>query len=200
VLARREGRDSEALQSSLSLLRVSHAASHGGLLGDQLTGAAIQRQAIRELEGPLLPTLSSEDARRTISELERLERDREPFEMIAARDLEFALSRQGLRMRVTYMINRRVLDGLLAPALKASESAEKESRGRSRILLIKLALHAYALDHPERPHPADLRSLVPSYLAEVPLSPGNERPLTLGDIRPEPPPPQSSAETNPARD
>jgi hypothetical protein len=186
VLARREGRTSEALQANLSLLRLAHAVSHGGLLGDLLTGAAIQRQALQELEGPLLPKLSSADTRRAIAELERLGRAREPVKTIADRDLDFALSRQGLQMRVAYVTNRKTLDGLRAPAIKAVESAEKQSQDRTRFLLAKLALHAYALDHPERPEPGDLQALVPSYLVEVPLAPGNERPLTLGDLRPEP--------------
>jgi hypothetical protein len=186
VLARREGRTSEALQANLSVLRLAHAVSHGGLLGDQLTGAAILRQALQELDGPLLPKLSSADARRAIAELERLGRDREPVKTIADRDLDFALSRQGLRMRVAYMTNRKALAGLRAPAIKAVESAEKQSQNRTRLLLAQLALHAYALDHPERPQPGDLQALVPSYLVEVPLAPGNERRLTLDDLRPEP--------------
>jgi hypothetical protein len=176
----------------LSLLRLAHAVSHGGLLVDQLTGAAIERQAIHELEDPLLAKLSSADTRRAIAEFERLGRDREPVTKIADRDLEFGLSRQGLQMRVAYMINRQTLDGLRAPAIKAVESAEKQSQGRSRILLAKLALYAYVLDHPERPQPADLQALVPSYLAEVPLAPGNERQLTLDDLRPEPETPPES--------
>jgi hypothetical protein len=173
------------LEASLSLLRLAHAVSHGGLLVDQLTGAAIRRQAIQELEGPLLSKLSSADARRAIAELERLGRDREPVKEIADRDLNFALSRQGWQMRAAYMINRKALGGLLAPAIKAAEAAEQQSQGRTRILLAKLALHAYALDHPERPQPDDLLALVPSYLAEVPLAPGNARSLTLDDLRPD---------------
>jgi hypothetical protein len=182
------------LQANLSLLQLAHAASHGGLLGDQLTGAAIQRQALQELDGPLLAKLSSADARRTIAELERLGRDREPVKSIADRDLDFALSRQGLPMRLAYMRNRKTLDGLRAPAIKAVESAEKQSQDRTRLLLAKIALHAYALDHAERPQPADLQALVPSYLAEVPLAPGNQRPLTLNELRSEPETTQESSE------
>jgi hypothetical protein len=185
VLARREGRTSEASRAILDLLRLSHAVSHGGLLVDQLTGAAIRRPAIDELEGPLLPKLASGDARRLIAELDRLVRDREPIKEIADRDLDFSLSRQGLQMRAAYVMHRKALDALRVPAIKAVESAEEGSRGRARILLVKLALHAYALDHPERPRPGDLQSLVPTYLAEVPLTPGDERRLDLDDFKPD---------------
>jgi hypothetical protein len=194
VLARREGRTSEALQANLGLLRLAHAASHGGLLVDQLTGAAIQRPAIQELGGPLLPKLSSAEARRAIAELEQLGRDREPVKKVADRDLDFALSRQGLSMRVAYMLNRKTLGGLRAPAIKAAEAAEKQAQGRTRLLLAKLALHAYALDHPEKPQPDDLQELVPSYLVEVPLASGTERRMTLDDLRPEPETTQASPE------
>jgi hypothetical protein len=186
VLARREGRTSDALQASLGLLRLAHAVSHGGLLVDQLTGASIQRQAFHELEGPLLLKLSSADARRVIAEFERLGRDREPVKKIVDRDRDFALSRQGFQIRAAYVINRKMLDGLRAPAIKAVEAAETQSQSRTRFLLTKFALRAYALDHPERPEPVALQALVPSYLSEVPLAPGNERRLTLEDLRPEP--------------
>jgi len=62
VLARREGRTSEALQANVSLLRLSRAASRGGLLLAQSIGAAILRPAIQELDGPLLPKLSASEA------------------------------------------------------------------------------------------------------------------------------------------
>jgi hypothetical protein len=39
-------------------------------------------------------------------------------------------------------------------------------------------------------------ALVPSYLAEVPLAPGNERHLTIDDLRPEP----ETAQESPKRD
>jgi hypothetical protein len=194
VLARREGRTSDALQVSLNLLRLAHAVAHGGVLVDQLSGAALQRQAIDELAGPLLRNLSSADARMVIAEIERLGRDREPVKTIADRDLAFALSRQGLPMRVAYVIHRKTLDGLRAPAIKAVESAERQSQGRTHVLLARLALHAYALDHPEKPEPGDLQVLVPTYLAEVPLAPGNEQRLTLEDLRPEPETTQESPE------
>jgi hypothetical protein len=196
VLARREGRTSDALQASLDLLRLSHAVSYGGLVVDQLTGKAILPLGIDVLEGPLLPQLSSQDARRAIAELERLHRDREPVAKIADRDLDFSLSRQGLQMRAAYVVNRKTLDGLRAPGIKAIETAERLSQGRTRTLLVKLALHAYALDHPERPQPGDLQGLVPSYLAEVPLTPGNERRLTLDDLWPKSEATQEGPERN----
>jgi hypothetical protein len=186
VLARREERTSDALEASLDLLRLSHAVSNGGLVVGHLTGKAIQSQGIDVLEGPLLPQLSSQDARRVIAELERLGRDREPVSKVADRDLDFSLSRQGLQMRAAYVVNRKTLDSLRAPGIKAVETAERLSQGRTRTLLVKLALHAYALDHPENPKPGDLQTLVPSYLAEVPLTPGNERRLTLDDLEPKP--------------
>lgn len=186
VLARREGRTSEALRANLDLLRLAHAVARGGLLTDQLLATAIQRPALQELEEPLLPQLSAADARRAIAALEQLGQDHEPVQQIADRDLDFALSRQGVQMRVAYAVNRTMLDGLRAPAIKAVAAAEAQSQGRIRLLLARLALHAYSLDHPERPRPDDLKALVPSYLAEVPLAPGNARRLTLDDLPPEP--------------
>jgi len=105
---------------------------------------------------------------------------------VADRDLEFGLSRQGWQMRVAYVINRKTMNGLLAPAIRATESAERKSQSRIRLLLARLALHAYALDHPEGPQPGDLQALVPSYLSEVPVAPEGERRLTLDDLKPEP--------------
>ena len=77
---------------------------------------------------------------------------------------------------------------------RRSRRPKSSPRVGTGFLLAKLALHAYALDHPERPQPGNLQALVPSYLVEVPLGPGNERRLTLDDLRPEPETTQESPE------
>jgi len=186
VLARREGRTSDALQASLDLLRLAHAASHGGLFIDRSVGAALRWQAIDELEVLVGAKLADEDARRAIAELQRLGRDAESLQKVADRDLEFALSRQGLPMRVGYLINRKAMNALRAPALKAVEAADQGLQARAGRLLVKLALQAYAADHPKKPQPPTLGELVPAYLMAVPLAPGTNRRVTPDDLKPEP--------------
>ena len=186
-LARREGRISDALESCINLLRLSRVVSHGGLLTDQMLAEVIQRTAINVLdEEKLLSQHSSKDAQRTIVELERLDRDSESVKTIADRDRSFMLSRQGFQSRLAYLLNRTAMNTLAAPAIKGVESSEKRSKGRRGLLRAKLALHAYSLDHPGQPPPGDIQALVPRYLTEVPMSPDNERLLTLDDLKPDP--------------
>lgn len=185
VLDDREKRTTDALQGSLDLIRLAHAASHGGLLTDRLMGEAFLARAMERLDS-LSPRLSADDARQAIAALERFERNREPLSDVADRDLEFALSRQGWKARMAYAVGRRFMQKLRQTAIKAAESSETRTQTRMRFTLVKLALRAYELDHPDAPTPSDLHALVPAYLPAVPLTPDNARPITLDDLKPEP--------------
>ena len=176
ILAERNGQTAEAAVRFADVIRFGRAISSGGLILDRLAKGAVQFPGVEGL-ARLAPTLTGEDARRLARVVERLDRGREPLHRVFDRDLAFNLDRGGVPLRISYMINRRMMQGLLAPAIKSAEQADRRDQAYLRLLAATLALRAYRLDHPDAPTPPALDALVPAYLNAVPADPFGWGPL-----------------------
>ena len=187
VLARRAGPPAEALAAALDLLRFAHGIEAGGLMLDRSLGLAFRRRALDGLAAARLGEQSAADARRAIAAIDRLDRAREPLAAVDARDAAFVVGRQGLQMRVIYALNRKAMDAMKLPALRATGASDAQLAAQSRRLIARLALQAYARDHPDAPRPPDLAALVPAYLPAIPTAPDGQ-PALLDDFPPEPTP------------
>lgn len=176
ILAERDGRTAEAAGRFADVIRFGRAMSSGGLILDRMASVAVQTPGVEGL-ARLAPTLTVDDARRLAREIERLDREREPLNRVFDRDLAFNLDRGGVPLRVAYVINRGTMQGMLAPAKKAAEQADRRDQAHLRLLAATLALRAYRLDHPDAPTPPALDALVPAYLSVVPADPFGRGPL-----------------------
>jgi hypothetical protein len=170
VLDERAGNLSKAAADALDIIRLGHDAGKGGVMLDYLVGLAIESVGMSALSR-LVPMLSAADVRRLIAELATIDGTHDPYERVVAQDQDYARSRGELRVRAIYVLAPSFANRMLAPAVASFAQADRRAAAYRRLLLVKLALHAYRLDHPDAPIPPTLGALSPTYLAALPGDP-----------------------------
>jgi len=103
----------------------------------------------------------------------------EAMDTYAAEVLERLESPDGRRSISDIPIEDPLLK-MLTPAYDKALLRTSDNLARFRLLLLKLAVHAYRLDNAEPP--AELEALVPDYLPAIPMDPFSGKPL-LGLVR-----------------
>lgn len=162
----------QAAQSGVDCVRFAHEISRGGLQIHFLVALAIEGIGTAELHR-FLSRLGASDCRAASMHLLRIDAAREPMSEIQERDELWCRVSYGwigrLQFAMRELFNR--------PPLLGSSLHQLEQRNDAirRLLIVELALHAYALEHGSPPQ--QLNELVPGYLPSLPVDPYDAAPL-----------------------
>jgi hypothetical protein len=117
-------------------------------------------------------SLTPEQARELVRDLQGLDAEREPLEEILHR-VEVQEERTiGWQSRLMYFFKR--MTGSRTEIEEIVERSQSRVKARMRLLICDLAIRAYHFDHGS--HPQQLRELVPEYLSAVPEDPFSGEP------------------------
>ena len=147
-----------------------------------MVGSACETIAVRWMTN-LLSELNSEQCKQAARFLEEIDSQRDSFEEIEARELEWQRKTYSVFVRLKEGFEKHVLrqtDSFNALANALAGDPEKEYGLRTlevRLLLVKLASRAYELETGSRP--SELSKLIPSYLKEIPRNPTTGTALDL---------------------
>ncbi len=175
---RLKGDYTNALALCIDQLRFSHATMRGGVLINYLVGSACEVIAVRRMTN-LLSELNAGQCRQAAHFLEELESQRDSFDEIYARELEWQRRTYSVFVRLSAGFKKHVLRQT-DPIGEMAGDSEKEYGLRTlecRRLLLKLAAHAYELETGERP--SDVSKLIPAHLHEAPRDPSTGEALKL---------------------
>lgn len=168
-LAENDGRIAEAAASYLDILHLAKSASCGGREGDTMITAALECSGVTQLAS-IAETLPRDDIAGVIAALQELDQRRERWEIPAYRERAWhdnVMSR-GERALIFAM----GWDTYGHHDHKAYATCQQT---RLRLLICKLAIRCYQLDHGRLPDA--LTDLVPKYLDTVPTDPYNGKPI-----------------------
>ena len=177
-LDERAGDIPKAADDALDIIRLGRDVGQGGVMLDYLVGLAIESLGMTSLSR-LVPMLSLADVRRLSAELSVLDGTHEPYEQVVAQDRNDAKSSGDLRIRALVVLAPSFVTKMNAPAVASLAQADRRAAAYRRLLLVKLALRSYRLDHPDAPVPPDLHALVPVDLAAIPNDPFGKGPIKL---------------------
>ena len=170
-LAELEHRPAEAAANYVKAMRLGNEMSRGGFVIHRLVGVACQAIGSRSLT-KLLPTLTCEEARPFIPELQELDASAVTWDEVSRN--ERAFSRYELRKSynpfkpiVAWWQSRLVI--------RRAETRHDMAMAHVRLMALEAALRCYISAH--RHAPASLQELVPEYLDHMPDDPFNGRPL-----------------------
>ena len=159
-----------SLALCLDQVRFSHATMRGGVLINYMVGSACETIAVRRMTN-LLSELNFEQCKQAARLLQEIDSQRDSFEEITARELEWQRSTYSVFVRLKAGFERHVLRQT-DPFNALAGDPEKEYGLRTlevRLLLVKLASRAYELETGSRP--SELSKLIPSYLKQIPRDP-----------------------------
>lgn len=171
-----------SLALCLDQVRFSHATIWGGVLINYMVGSACETIAVRQMTN-LLSELNSDQCKQAARFLEEIDSQRDSFEEITARELEWQRKTYSVFVRLKAGFEKHVLretDPLSVLANSLVGDPEKEYGLRTlevRRLLLKLAARAYELETGSRP--SELSKLIPSYLKAIPRDPTTGSALDL---------------------
>lgn len=170
-----------SLALCLDQMRFSHATMRGGVLINYMVGSACETTAVRRMTN-LLSELNAEQCKQAARFLEEIDSQRDSFEEIAARELEWQHRTFSVWDRLKAGFEKHVLrdNDLSALAEALAGDSEKTYNSRTlevRRLLLKLAARAYELETGGRP--SELSKLIPSHLKEIPRDPTTGTALDL---------------------
>ena len=153
----------------LDTVRLGVQSSRGGLIIDQLNGLALESLGRGGLKR-LVPTLGLQDCRRAAAELPEVNRLRESFLLILARDSDWEdrVVGHAFRVRLAEMIQFRSLN----PGKAIRQHIEAQTKANERdtsLLILDLAAREYLLE--KGVPPTSTADLVPAYLKAVPRDP-----------------------------
>lgn len=165
AVARAQGRPQEATTMALEVVHYGHQLTRGGVLIDDLVGAANIAIGLNDLRVNL-DKMDAQTARRAAVRLLELDAGREPFTAIMKneRDLIRGLTPglQGLfRRGATWLEARR--------AIRSVGHRHDQRRALLRMFAIELALHAHRLEKGSLPE--SLADMKPEFLEEIPNDP-----------------------------
>jgi hypothetical protein len=147
-----------------------------------MVGSACETIAVRRMTN-LLSELNPEQCKQAARFLEEIDSQRDSFEEITARELEWQRRTFSLWNRLQAGFEKHVMrrnDPFAAMAEALTGDLEKTYNSRTlevRRLQLKLAARAYELETGSRP--SELSKLIPSYLKETPRDPATGTPLDL---------------------
>ena len=171
-----------SLALCLDQVRFSHATVRGGVLINYMVGSACETIAVRRMTN-LLSELNPEQCKQAARFLEEIDSQRDSFEEITARELEWQRRTFSLWNRLQAGFEKHVMrrnDPFAAMAEALTGDLEKTYNSRTlevRRLQLKLAARAYELETGSRP--SELSKLIPSYLKETPRDPATGSTLDL---------------------
>jgi hypothetical protein len=177
-LDERAGDIPRAADDALDIIRLGRDVGQGGVILDYLVGLAIESLGMSELSR-LVPMLSVADARRLSAELSVLDGEHQSHEQVVVQDKAYARSSGEIRVRALFVLAPAFVNKMNAPAVASLAQADRRVAAYRRLLLVKLALRSYRLDHPDAPVPPDLHALVPVDLAAIPNDPFGKGPIKL---------------------
>jgi len=181
-LWRQKGNYTNALALCLDQVRFSQGIMRGGIRISYRVGSACELIAVRRMTN-LLSGLNSEQCKQATRFLEEIDSQRDSFEKIADRELEWQRRTYTVFVRLKEGFKKHVLHQTNPFSAETDELAgnpEREYALRTlevRRLLLKLAARAYELETGSRP--SELSKLIPSYLKETPRDPATGSPLAL---------------------
>lgn len=181
-LALQRGDHTNAMALYRDQVQLGHSMMRGGLLINFLIGSATETWAVRRMTN-VLSELNSEQCKQAARFLEEIDSQRDSFEEITARELEWQRKTYSVFVRLMEGFKKHVLrqtDPFSALANALAGDPEKEYGLRTlevRRLLLKLAARAYELETGSRP--SKLSKLIPSYLKSIPRDPTTGSPLDL---------------------
>lgn len=156
---------SGAAQSYLDAIQLGNAISRGGFIINRLVGIACEAMGNAPLS-KLVPTLSPNEARRVLGELEKIDQRAIKWSEIEHNESRFA------RYRMSQGFNPFLWVVSRWEVWRSRQRAQVRNNrvlAHSRLILVELALRCSTSEqgHP----PAELEQLVPHYLGAMPLDP-----------------------------
>jgi len=162
-----DGRPDAAITNYLDVMRLGRIAGRGGLFVDVLFNAAIERLGLQQL-AEIRQSISPQATRRLIEDLQRLEGQREPFEVVVQHETAWQQHAYGWPGRIALDTEESVKEAI--------ENSRNALSAHTRLLICDLAVRLYRAEHgmlPER-----LQQLTPNELQELPVDPFSGRPFT----------------------
>ena len=161
-LAELENRPADAARSYIDSIRFGNEVSRGGFLINRLMGIACETMGGAPL-ARLAPNLSCEQVRPLLTDLEKIDATRMPWQEIFENENTFA------RRTTRNPINRVALLWMTRAAWKKGEEKHQTSVARLRLLIAELALQCYRSEQGRGPERLD--QLVPKLLKAAPVDP-----------------------------
>jgi len=173
-----KGDYTKAMALCLDEVRFSHATMRGGVLINYLVGSACETIAVRRMTNFLLQ-LNSLQCKEAARLLEEIDSQRESFEKVSARELEWQRKTHSVFVRLKEGFKKHVLgESDFFSALAGDPKSEYQRRTLEvRRLFLNLARRAYELETGSSP--SQISTLIPAYLSTIPRDPGTGAMLDL---------------------
>jgi hypothetical protein len=169
--AKTQGRTDDAVRCYVDVLRLARASARGGLIAD--VADAIEDSGLEGLCG-LRPALTPEQAGKLISDLKRLDANREPLDELFARDYLWEGHVVPIwQVKLVNLLRQKTGKG--GWRQEALETIVWRQQATTRLLICDLAIRVYRWEHGA--DPASLGDLVPEHLSAVPQDPFSGGPL-----------------------
>ncbi len=170
-LAEAQGRNNDAAQSYLTMIRLGQESCRGGLIIHSLVGIAIEAMGDAHLES-LIPKLSAAQSRAFATDLESIDSKREPTAATLDQELQWVRRTWGIKGRLVRLLTYKMTQQN-EQKWKTRVAAQE---ARSQNVMLKLASHAYELENGKPP--SNPEALVSDYLKSVPQSAVTNAPAT----------------------
>jgi len=172
-LALIEGRTNEAAGLAIDCIRFGNESVRGGVLIDGLVGIAIKGIGLTSLRSAM-EGVDSRTAHEALVALDAIERRTEPAAVVIERERQWARRGRFGEMGLFARIFQPALSG---KSLALAQQQFVKSDTELRRMQLKLAVHAYQLEHGQPP--GSIGDLVPQFLRSAPLDPATGQALQL---------------------
>lgn len=179
LLAEREGRIDDAMQSDLDQLRLS-LVLQGGQVDQLLVSLAIEQMGLYGLRG-LRDQVDADQGGRVVEALVGCDANREPIGKVLAREEKQGPGDLGPLPAGATLSEaekakiREALNKVRQPMLDRVERRFELTKARLRLLAADLAVRRYWLEHKQ--YPDQLADVAPKYVSAVPVDPYSDKPL-----------------------
>jgi hypothetical protein len=164
-LADHEGRTTDAVQNYLDAIRFGQELSRGGLVLEKFVGIACERAGLLGLVRQA-PKLAAEESRKLSKALEEIDRKRELWEAILAREKTFRRRTSSLPRLVWFQMFSQKEE---RERNQRSEDLAKAAEARLRLLMTDLAVRQFQSGRGV--YPNRLSELIPQFLQALPRDP-----------------------------
>jgi hypothetical protein len=171
LLHQQDNQPIQAIRAALDAIQFGNEISRGGVLINRLVGVACEAIGRAPL-ARLAPSLTTEQARQVITELEKIDSTRVTWDEVCRAEGRYArhylsANPNPIVWAVGWWQNRA--------AKKRASDRHNTVIAQERLLAAELALRCYCPDKGSAP--AHLEDLVPGYLAKVPQDPFSGQPM-----------------------
>jgi len=168
-----DGRILEASRACRETLALGRAASQGSLRQGVTLGSVLQSQAVDQLR-KLRDRLPADECRLILREVEALERRRGDVDAVGSRLDRWVEGSYSPWQRMMLRWSGMRQKGRATEMARAKKFDDRGGR-KVRFFLVELAVHAHFLDR--KTWPRSVESLVPAYLASVPIDRATGKPI-----------------------